>query len=311
MRRSTFSIPVLLDRGEARWASPAQAATTDDDGAMTSRPSSRRRSPRRRRRSTATPSRSSSTRCRRSTGAASDGTTTRQRQHAGVPAEGAARRRSTPACAAPFNNGTFLWGYNINGAGASLAGAHDRGAQGHRDDRDLHEQPDQHAPAEPADRRPDDSLGRSARHHRAQQLRQRAAAGGRLHAAVRRPDPDGRAPARQRGAVAVRRPPRRLVDARLRPARAARSSRNTYNYVNQQEATTLWFHDHALGIVRLNVYAGLAGFYFIRDNRDTGARQQPDHAAGRAAGGRADARRTGSSTPTASSTSPTRTTRRT
>jgi FtsP/CotA-like multicopper oxidase with cupredoxin domain len=50
---------------------------------------------------------------------------------------------------------------------------------------------------------------------------------------------------------------------------------NTYNYVNQQEATTLWFHDHALGIVRLNVYAGLAGFYFIRDGRDTGAANNP------------------------------------
>jgi spore coat protein A len=45
---------------------------------------------------------------------------------------------------------------------------------------------------------------------------------------------------------------------------------NTYNYVNQQEATTLWFHDHSLGVVRLNVFSGLAGFYLIRDNRDTG-----------------------------------------
>ena len=50
---------------------------------------------------------------------------------------------------------------------------------------------------------------------------------------------------------------------------------STYNYNNQQEATTLWFHDHALGNVRLNVYAGLAGFYFIRDNRDTGAANNP------------------------------------
>jgi FtsP/CotA-like multicopper oxidase with cupredoxin domain len=50
---------------------------------------------------------------------------------------------------------------------------------------------------------------------------------------------------------------------------------NTYNYLNQQEATTLWFHDHALGIVRLNVYAGLAGFYFIRDGRDTGLPNNP------------------------------------
>jgi len=50
---------------------------------------------------------------------------------------------------------------------------------------------------------------------------------------------------------------------------------NTYHYVNRQEATTLWFHDHALGIVRLNLYAGLMGFYFIRDNRDTGAANNP------------------------------------
>jgi FtsP/CotA-like multicopper oxidase with cupredoxin domain len=50
---------------------------------------------------------------------------------------------------------------------------------------------------------------------------------------------------------------------------------NTYNYPNQQEATTLWFHDHALGVVRENVYAGLAGFYLIRDGRDTGAANNP------------------------------------
>jgi spore coat protein A, manganese oxidase len=38
-----------------------------------------------------------------------------------------------------------------------------------------------------------------------------------------------------------------------------------YTYENQQPASTLWYHDHALGITRLNVYAGLAGFYLIRD----------------------------------------------
>jgi spore coat protein A len=37
------------------------------------------------------------------------------------------------------------------------------------------------------------------------------------------------------------------------------------HYPNDQRATTLWYHDHALGITRLNVYAGLAGFYLIRD----------------------------------------------
>jgi spore coat protein A, manganese oxidase len=37
---------------------------------------------------------------------------------------------------------------------------------------------------------------------------------------------------------------------------------------NDQPATTLWYHDHAIGITRLNVYAGLAGFYLIRDEEE-------------------------------------------
>ncbi|MDH3252404.1 MAG: multicopper oxidase domain-containing protein, partial [Ignavibacteria bacterium] len=39
---------------------------------------------------------------------------------------------------------------------------------------------------------------------------------------------------------------------------------DTYSYPNTQEAATLWFHDHVLGATRLNVYAGMAGFYFLR-----------------------------------------------
>ncbi|MCO8242765.1 MULTISPECIES: multicopper oxidase domain-containing protein [unclassified Haladaptatus] len=38
----------------------------------------------------------------------------------------------------------------------------------------------------------------------------------------------------------------------------------TYTYQNHQPPTTLWYHDHALGANRLNVYAGLAGLYLIR-----------------------------------------------
>jgi spore coat protein A, manganese oxidase len=38
-----------------------------------------------------------------------------------------------------------------------------------------------------------------------------------------------------------------------------------YYYPNQQDAAMLWYHDHALGINRLNVYAGLFGTFFIRD----------------------------------------------
>jgi len=38
-----------------------------------------------------------------------------------------------------------------------------------------------------------------------------------------------------------------------------------YNYPNNQQESTIWFHDHALGITRLNVYAGLAGIMPIID----------------------------------------------
>ena len=38
-----------------------------------------------------------------------------------------------------------------------------------------------------------------------------------------------------------------------------------YSYPNVQPPSTLWYHDHAMGMTRLNVYAGLAGFYLLRD----------------------------------------------
>ena len=42
----------------------------------------------------------------------------------------------------------------------------------------------------------------------------------------------------------------------------------TFQYGNDQRATTLWYHDHSLGITRLNVYAGPAGYYLIRGGPD-------------------------------------------
>ena len=56
---------------------------------------------------------------------------------------------------------------------------------------------------------------------------------------------------------------------------AAASNATVFQYPNQQEATTLWFHDHVLGMTRLNVYAGLAAFYLLRDERDTGLANNP------------------------------------
>src|SRR6266545_3218465 len=37
-----------------------------------------------------------------------------------------------------------------------------------------------------------------------------------------------------------------------------------FQYPNDQRESTLWYHDHALGMTRLNVYAGPAGFYLVR-----------------------------------------------
>ena len=39
----------------------------------------------------------------------------------------------------------------------------------------------------------------------------------------------------------------------------------TYIYPNNQLPATLWYHDHAMGITRLNVMMGLAGYYLLRD----------------------------------------------
>ena len=39
-------------------------------------------------------------------------------------------------------------------------------------------------------------------------------------------------------------------------------------YPNEQEAATLWYHDHAMAVTRFNVHAGLAGFYLIRDDEE-------------------------------------------
>jgi spore coat protein A len=56
---------------------------------------------------------------------------------------------------------------------------------------------------------------------------------------------------------------------------------NTFTYYNEQRASMVWYHDHALGNTRTNVYAGLAGLYLIRDDQDTG---EPDNPLGLPAG---------------------------
>jgi len=73
----------------------------------------------------------------------------------------------------------------------------------------------------------------------------------------------------------------RIGAAKDRSDYAAGTGQYSYRYPNDQEATTLWYHDHAVGITRLNVQAGLAGFYLLRDRYDTG---QPGNPLGLPAG---------------------------
>ena len=38
---------------------------------------------------------------------------------------------------------------------------------------------------------------------------------------------------------------------------------HVYHYAEDQQAGTVWYHDHALGLTRLNVYAGLAAYHLV------------------------------------------------
>jgi spore coat protein A, manganese oxidase len=51
----------------------------------------------------------------------------------------------------------------------------------------------------------------------------------------------------------------------LRPGEAVPANEAEYYYPNQQSARMMWYHDHAIGITRLNAYAGLASAYIVRD----------------------------------------------
>ncbi|GGA53697.1 spore coat protein A [Edaphobacter acidisoli] len=42
----------------------------------------------------------------------------------------------------------------------------------------------------------------------------------------------------------------------------------TYHYPNRQDAAMLFYHDHTMGINRLNVYAGLQGMFLVRDEME-------------------------------------------
>jgi spore coat protein A len=54
-----------------------------------------------------------------------------------------------------------------------------------------------------------------------------------------------------------------LPESWFTPGQTAR-----YRYPNSQPAATLWYHDEAVGISRLNVYAGLSGFFLLRDDEE-------------------------------------------
>ncbi|MCP2163814.1 multicopper oxidase family protein [Goodfellowiella coeruleoviolacea] len=60
----------------------------------------------------------------------------------------------------------------------------------------------------------------------------------------------------------------------------------SFFYDNDQPASTLWYHDHALGMTRVNIYAGLAGFYLLRGGAHDLADALPGSAPGEGGQGR-------------------------
>jgi spore coat protein A len=87
-----------------------------------------------------------------------------------------------------------------------------------------------------------------------------------LHGAHVRPESDG-APEGWYLPAATNLPPGYATRG-MKYAQAAGSpsvpGQAIYRYSNDQRATTLWYHDHTVGMTRLNVYAGTAGFYLLR-----------------------------------------------
>lgn len=56
--------------------------------------------------------------------------------------------------------------------------------------------------------------------------------------------------------------------AEARQGQAWEPGTAVFDYPNDQRATTIWYHDHSLGMTRSNVYAGPAGFFILRGGND-------------------------------------------
>ena len=112
----------------------------------------------------------------------------------------------------------------------------------------VHQQPaDQFQPPQAADRRPDDPLGEPAERGDVEPAVHRAAAHVvHLHGGEDQSTSDGVPEAWFTNTGLHGKGYSTFALDRAEPA--------IYNYPNDQEATTLWFHDHVLGITRINVY---------------------------------------------------------
>lgn len=60
-------------------------------------------------------------------------------------------------------------------------------------------------------------------------------------------------------------PQRKQIGPGISAANSYSSDGLVYQYLNDEEASMHWYHDHADGMTRINAYAGLAGLYLIRD----------------------------------------------
>lgn len=49
---------------------------------------------------------------------------------------------------------------------------------------------------------------------------------------------------------------------------AGRGQHAVSDYAMDQRAALLWYHDHVMSVTRFTVYAGLAGLWIVRDQRE-------------------------------------------
>ncbi len=170
---------------------------------------------------------------------------------------------------APFNNGTFVWGYKVDGANASYP-ARTIVAQRNRTTTVKWQNDLPFRPFLQKYLTVDQTLHFADPLH---QMGSRQPYAGPIPTVVHLHGAE--VSSRFDGSAEGWYTPNGLHGAGYDTASRTDANAAIFTYPNTQQATTLWFHDHTLGMTRTNMLSGLVGMYLIRDQFDTGAVNNP------------------------------------